>query len=254
VEHIIPESLGNTKYVLPPGVVCDSCNNYFAREVEKPFIESPSISLMRFHQGLVSKRGRVPPATGFIMPGGLAVVRRSPKYNLTSVEVSPDVLGKISQAEKGALILPMDLPSPEAGVVSRFLAKAALESMARRLLSRKEGLAYLVDEFQLDTIRDHARRGSTPDWPTHTRRIYDANARSVIGSSSVQVVHEEDFLVTQHNEWYFVLALFGQEYVINIGGPDIDGYLHWLEENDNVSPLYHGKNSSVQPKPQKDAD
>lgn len=29
VEHIIPESLGN-KDILPKGIVCDSCNNYFA--------------------------------------------------------------------------------------------------------------------------------------------------------------------------------------------------------------------------------
>ena len=35
VEHIIPESLGNKSHVLPKGYVCDECNNYFARKVEK---------------------------------------------------------------------------------------------------------------------------------------------------------------------------------------------------------------------------
>jgi hypothetical protein len=40
VEHIIPESLGNTTRTLPKGVVCDTCNNYFARKVEKPFLEA----------------------------------------------------------------------------------------------------------------------------------------------------------------------------------------------------------------------
>jgi hypothetical protein len=36
IEHIIPESLGNMTQILPPGVVCDGCNNYFSRKVEGP--------------------------------------------------------------------------------------------------------------------------------------------------------------------------------------------------------------------------
>ena len=36
-EHIVPQSLGGTEHILPPGVVCDKCNNYFSRAVEKPF-------------------------------------------------------------------------------------------------------------------------------------------------------------------------------------------------------------------------
>jgi hypothetical protein len=29
-EHIIPESMGNTHYILKPGIVCDDCNNKFS--------------------------------------------------------------------------------------------------------------------------------------------------------------------------------------------------------------------------------
>ncbi|MBO5921575.1 MAG: hypothetical protein J6Q48_04230, partial [Bacteroidaceae bacterium] len=32
VEHIIPETLGNKTFVLPLGMVCDQCNNYFSRK------------------------------------------------------------------------------------------------------------------------------------------------------------------------------------------------------------------------------
>lgn len=67
-EHIIPESLGNEEHILPPGVVCDRCNNYFAREVKKPFLNSPGIELLRFNQGLENKKGRVPSITGIIYP------------------------------------------------------------------------------------------------------------------------------------------------------------------------------------------
>ncbi|QAS81262.1 hypothetical protein CO657_22920 (plasmid) [Rhizobium acidisoli] len=40
VEHIIPESLGNLsgRHLLPKGIVCDPCNNYFSHSVEAPIL------------------------------------------------------------------------------------------------------------------------------------------------------------------------------------------------------------------------
>jgi hypothetical protein len=245
VEHIIPESLGNTTQTLPPGVVCDACNNYFAREVEKPFMDSPSVVLLRFHQEVISKRGRVPPIAGVMSPGVPVTLRRHPKSEIgMSADVPTESFDLIARAGKGELILPMEAPPPEARVVSRFLAKVALEALAQRLVGKSGGLEFLVDDAQFDPIRHHARRGTTPMWATHSRRIYDAHARwAGEDGQSFQVVHECDFLVTDSSEWHFVLALFGQEYVINMGGPDIDGYLRWLQEHDNASPLYYGKNA-----------
>ena len=72
-----PSRSGNTSLVLPKGVVCDKCNNYFAREVEKPFLESDAIRVLRFHQGLESKRRRVPSLTGLITPDIPAIVTLS---------------------------------------------------------------------------------------------------------------------------------------------------------------------------------
>ena len=60
VEHIIPESLGNLDHTLPRGVVCDSCNNYFARKVEKPVLDSPMMRLLRSERQITNKRRRFP--------------------------------------------------------------------------------------------------------------------------------------------------------------------------------------------------
>jgi hypothetical protein len=38
VEHVIPESLGSKTIVLPRGLVCDKCNNYFSHKVEIPIL------------------------------------------------------------------------------------------------------------------------------------------------------------------------------------------------------------------------
>jgi hypothetical protein len=60
VEHIIPESMGNAQHVLPPGVVCHSCNQYFARKVERPILESPMFLHIRSGMEVPNKRGRIP--------------------------------------------------------------------------------------------------------------------------------------------------------------------------------------------------
>ena len=47
VEHIVPASFGNSTSVLPKGIVCDKCNNYFARKIESPFLNSEAILQLR---------------------------------------------------------------------------------------------------------------------------------------------------------------------------------------------------------------
>ena len=46
VEHIIPESLGNDDLVLE-GEVCDSCQRYFGKEVEKYVLSHTPLAFWR---------------------------------------------------------------------------------------------------------------------------------------------------------------------------------------------------------------
>ena len=118
-----------------------------------------------------------------------------------------------------------------------------------KLVPYTEGLDYLVDETQLDELRNFARRGIPQEWPYGIRRIYGSNGVQTEADGALsQTVHEFDFLVTATNEWYFVFALFGLELTINLGGPEIDGYFAWLDENDSASPLYTGKNWAPMPR------
>ena len=115
--------------------------------------------------------------------------------------------------------------------------------MAERLVRYREGLAYLCDESQLDPLRDHARRGGAGHWPFSVRRIYGPDAAILdTDGSKKQVIHESDFLVTPLGEWYYILAIFGLEFAINIGGPFIEGYEKWLSSNNGLSPLYSVRN------------
>lgn len=240
VEHVVPESLWNTKHILPKGVVCDGCNNYFSREVEKPFLESPAVSQLRFSQVLPNKRGKVPSSSAVLFPGYPAEIHRSVKNpHVLSLDISPEAIGYLKDRSSGTIILPHAADPPEERVVSRFLAKMALEAMALRLLRYPAGIEYLVGEIQLDPLRNYARKGQPSTWPYCSRRIYDPD-RTFLDDDrkSLQTVHEFDFLVTKSGEWYFVFILFGLELAINMGGPEVDGYHAWLSENAGASPLY----------------
>lgn len=60
LEHMVPESMGNVDHVLPLGAVCDSCNQYFARKIERPLLDSPLFRQVRARMEVPNKRGRVP--------------------------------------------------------------------------------------------------------------------------------------------------------------------------------------------------
>lgn len=247
VEHIIPESLGGISHKLPPGVVCDGCNNYFSREVEKPFLESEVIALLRFRQNIPNKKGRVPPIPGILLPGPIpvSVYRYEKSESDIAVDVPPEAAQCVSTIPRARLIVGSDSELPTGPIISRFMAKIALEAMAARLLDHSAGLEYIVDEGQLDPIRNHARRGETRHWPVYARQIYHPDEKWIDEhGSALQIMNEHDILVTENGEWYFVLALFGKELSINYGGPETEGYKLWLDEHENRSSLYSGKNAS----------
>jgi hypothetical protein len=59
-EHVLPESLGNTELVLPPGVVCDRCNNGVLASADKTLCEFFPLTMRRTLLGIRSKAGTVP--------------------------------------------------------------------------------------------------------------------------------------------------------------------------------------------------
>ncbi len=59
-DHILSESAGNEKLVLPPGVVCDQCNNTILSKLDQYFCESPPIAALRVLYVPYTKQGRLP--------------------------------------------------------------------------------------------------------------------------------------------------------------------------------------------------
>ncbi|MEN6370051.1 MAG: hypothetical protein ABFD77_10220 [Thermotogota bacterium] len=123
--------------------------------------------------------------------------------------------------------------------MSRFLAKTAIEALAQRLLAVSSELAGMARMRELDPLRVYARRGGPETWPYHSRRLYPPHRIfGVPGQPQYQVLHEWTFVLTDANSLFFILALFGDEYAIDMGAPSIDRYLEWLAVNQFRSPLY----------------
>lgn len=131
-----------------------------------------------------------------------------------------------------------------ATAVFRFIAKIGLEVLAFRLKDVPGANEELVGKPELDEIRVYARRGLPQMvWPISLRQIYPETflfADRV--APPYEVLHEFDLLCTPSSEYYAVIAIFGWEYVINLGGPQLEGYQEWLKRNNGRSPLYFGKN------------
>ena len=122
--------------------------------------------------------------------------------------------------------------------MGRFLGKVGLEVLAFKTLSVPAWNDEIVDHASLDELRRFARYNEGDDWPFTTRTLYPVNAVFDEKRECFEVLHEFKILLTEGFEAYLVLALFGVEMVMNLGGRENDGYRRWLEENNWTSPLY----------------
>jgi hypothetical protein len=197
-EHILPESLGNEEHILPSGVVCDGCNNYFSRKLEKPVLDTPILQDLRARMKIPNKRGRVP------------VVPR----------------------QRG-------VPLPDHRLVGQLLGKIGLEILAARVLSVDGWNEELVEKAELDDLRAFVRFNvGSRDWPFSFRTLYPVNAVFDEDDVHFEVLHEYQLLYTESKAMYAVVAILGAEFAINLSCPTLEGYAHWLEANQNRSPLY----------------
>jgi len=242
IEHIVPESLGNKDHILPAGIVCDSCNRYFGLKIEKPLLDSDYFRQARFRNTIQNKEGRIPTIQGILLPGFVPIEMCKDKEGLSilpSRENDLDVYIKsLRSSSQGRLIFPVAI-EPNHHLMSRFLSKVALEVFAFQMLEVEGAIDEIIDKRELDELRKYARFGGSPAyWPLSIRPIYSEGEVFIEEIENYEVLHEFDILYTKSNELYIVLAVFGIEYVLNMGEREIEGYKDWLTQHGFKSPLY----------------
>jgi hypothetical protein len=150
--------------------------------------------------------------------------------------------------ESGRIYMPRPV-APDEALMSRFLAKVAIECLALKMIEVDGGVNEVTAERALDALRDYARRGpSRPAWPFHSRFLYQPDfAFKTSGKECYEVLHEWVFTSLDTDRLYFVLGLFGIEYTLNLSEREINSYQIWIESNSHRSPLY--PNGIDYPKP-----
>lgn len=254
IEHILPESFGNQKHTLPRGWVCDQCNNYFSRKVEEPFLNSYYGRAIRFEAAIPNKKGRIPPLTGFHVQSltPIELVRLPIEEGILLGAKTENGIPKwahsIATNTRGTLIVPAAMEPANDRTLSRFIAKIALEVLASKCIQIDGWNEELVNKVALDEIRQYVRF-NTPStlWPIHIRRLYPHGTMFSEEDCSFEVLNEWMILPTVKDEYFAVIAIFGIEYTINLGGPDLEGYIEWLHEHEHKSPLYWNEVSGSEP-------
>lgn len=237
-EHIVPESFGNTEHVLEPGVVCDGCNNYLAREVEKPILDSLYFKERRFNAAVSNKRGRVVPLDGFHLRSGQRIQAYADTGAGISIGAHPNTdearfTKKPLSHSQGTLIFPIATP-PEERVLARFVGKVGIETLASKVIQAGMAHEELVDMPALDELRNFVRRGSGPlQWSVGRRHLYPPARIFSEGDVYYELLHEYELLLRPIDlandlyACYISLVLFGEEFSLNLGGPGLDGFEAW---------------------------
>lgn len=178
VEHIIPESLSNKRKVLAKGIVCDSCNNYFARKIEKPVLEMSYFKSLRGRKFIENKKGKIPKIFGLTKNKESIDIIFIPdeSYDKTEIIISDKrIFDSIKSHNK--IYVPIIPEPPRDNVyISKFIGKIALEALARRVLTAEGWQDDFVDNEGLDGLRYFVRYGKGYAlWPYSVRRIYGEN-------------------------------------------------------------------------------
>ncbi len=246
VEHIIPESLGNAEHVLPVGVVCDKCNQYFAVKIENPLLDQDYFKYIRFIQDIYSKKGKDVPGTGIILHprGGKVDVHRYPGSVIGIDTENDEVAQLIGTTGFNRLYIPIRFPeTAQNSELSRLLAKAAVEAFFARLMNKPDLIEGYFSDDPLHHLRNYARYGPQriKHWAYHQRFLYTPGQLfkdQKRGAEHFEILHEFCFHLCASNVILFVLAILGVEYVINLENPEETIYEQELEARNGKSPLY----------------
>jgi len=245
VEHIIPESLGNNSHILENGIVCDKCNNYFAKKIEKEVLELPYFKSLRHRNYILSKKRRLPRHNAYVNHplGGKIEIVQSFGNILEVIVEDKEVFNLISTKKIDKLfILILTLPPIDNIFLSRLLGKIALESLAQRVKQVNNWDKDFIEHEGLDDHRNYVRYGRGNFWVYNVRNVYSEidtfKEKQINGvSEEYQILHEYDFLYIENKYLYFVCIIIGVEYAINMAERRMTQYLDWLQLNNYKSPL-----------------
>jgi hypothetical protein len=217
VEHPIPESLGNDDFILPPGWVCDACNQYFGAKIEARVLSMPPFSIERAAFSVTTKKGRLP----LHQDDGFALAATGFTQMLAIVDQGNTVAAR-RVMETGVYI--PDTPPRYDDFMIRFMLKVGLEVL----------LAHQVDVYdgRYDLARRCARYGErVHEWDlaygVYPRRkdLLLARRWDALGAISTHQIYQFDAGVMDSGDVMFNFIYATSMMAVNLSRPPATEYI-----------------------------
>lgn len=235
MEHVIPESLGNTEYVLEKGLVCDSCNNYFSIKIEGPLLEMPFFRQSRYKRNILSKKGKIPADKGFVIDPDLGqVLFAKNKQTGFGIEIPDERIRKSLKNEISVFVPEFDFFDSDNSIVSKFLAKIAIEGLAFDVQNDNENIETIVNQPGFDPIKRYCRFANVGElWPYRIRRVSFPEVSDGTEASVrlKELIFEYEFIYLHPGYFLFQLYLLGIEFTIDMVNPTCEQVDAWFEAN-----------------------
>lgn len=153
IEHIIPESLGNKRYVMEKCMICDNCNNRFSNFEEKAL--SRTIFLMeRARLGIATKKDK--PSKGKINELNIYGDQKYRKQLINVEGLSKDNLTDYDPVKKTFKLRVKSFDKSEVAT-SRFLLMIGIESIYTSKIS-------LFNKYDFSELKDYLLGKTNKDW------------------------------------------------------------------------------------------
>lgn len=156
IEHIVPESLGNKKYTLTKGAICQDCNNRFSKFEDKALSQTV-LGMERARLAVKTKKDK--PASSKI---GNIQIRGSEDFekNLINLKGVKSAVVTNVDSKTGALTLQIRVPGFDKSEVatSKLLLKIGFEALYQ---SRRK----FFKNYNFSDLTDYLTTKTNDDWP-----------------------------------------------------------------------------------------
>lgn len=174
VEHVVPESMGNTELILPRGVVCDRCNSGHLARLDQVLCEFPAVKIQRILMGQQTKRGKHPRlrfSTGYMQQeaGKLQIRPNEHDGGRTVIDERREEGGGMlfANVTGGPRLTDERIGQLRAGLLKMALESVWLEGQdfvmnvgfdhVRRLISGELGAGFVLVQSEVTELTDEVR-------------------------------------------------------------------------------------------------
>lgn len=151
--------------------MCDKCNNYFARKIESPFLNSEAVLQLRQELEIPNRDGKEVNRFANLPTKNIMQISQDIHLVMSQEDKTEEEVERaVFEYQKYLKRTDEILIKPDYNL-SRLLAKMAIEAFAYKCLDDGDVLDYIIEEEALKKIRKYVRYGGSIIWEYHARRI-----------------------------------------------------------------------------------